>query len=449
MPSIAELGRRVKARHTEYADLSDQEVGQRVQSKFPDYADFSDSTATQTTRLPAPERSEVLASAGLPHLARTIGPLREFLPLAAGSLANVIPGLRPLAAAGRIGAASLLGMGGEAARLGLRGELPETAGAATRASLPGAWQGGLQALGEAPGLLSRAAGGIAERLAGRAERRAVDRFRAEQALKDISRETGQAVSQARGARQAAAGRTEQTIRAARGRGTEVTVGDVAQRLIARRNASLARLGRPLMDKREVGQLVAEVKARMRDVLPEYTGGVLRGRQNVYGIDEAQLAKQAFDRSARTVHGQQARGILPKPSLDQDISHAWRGLIEARVKGVRGLNRETQAALETERRLMRFAQAQPPPEVEALRQLRTERQLRFAARNPESTSDLMDVYSRLPGFPLRLLIRPGAGPGMLRSSRVLERLLGHPATRFGFQTAPRAATAASIYGRLEE
>ena len=41
--TILDLGRMVKAKHADYADLDDEEVGRRVKAKFPqDYADFAD-----------------------------------------------------------------------------------------------------------------------------------------------------------------------------------------------------------------------------------------------------------------------------------------------------------------------------------------------------------------------------------------------------------------------
>lgn len=42
MADVAELGKRVKAKYPEYADLSDVEVGRKVKAKYPEYGDFAD-----------------------------------------------------------------------------------------------------------------------------------------------------------------------------------------------------------------------------------------------------------------------------------------------------------------------------------------------------------------------------------------------------------------------
>ena len=48
MPDVAELGRKVKAKYPQYADLPDAEVGRRVKAKFPGaYDDFTDAPAAQ------------------------------------------------------------------------------------------------------------------------------------------------------------------------------------------------------------------------------------------------------------------------------------------------------------------------------------------------------------------------------------------------------------------
>jgi len=40
--TVAELGWKVKQKHPDYNDLSDEELGQKMKAKFPDYADFAD-----------------------------------------------------------------------------------------------------------------------------------------------------------------------------------------------------------------------------------------------------------------------------------------------------------------------------------------------------------------------------------------------------------------------
>jgi len=50
MPSIADLGKKVKAKYPGvYDSMSDQDVGAKVKTKYPDaYGDFADSAAVQT-----------------------------------------------------------------------------------------------------------------------------------------------------------------------------------------------------------------------------------------------------------------------------------------------------------------------------------------------------------------------------------------------------------------
>ena len=40
MPTIIDLGQKVKAKYPEYTDMSDEEVGRRVKAKYPEYSDF-------------------------------------------------------------------------------------------------------------------------------------------------------------------------------------------------------------------------------------------------------------------------------------------------------------------------------------------------------------------------------------------------------------------------
>lgn len=48
MPTIIDLGQKVKAKYPQYSDLSDLEVGQKMKAKFPDaYGDFSEITSSQ------------------------------------------------------------------------------------------------------------------------------------------------------------------------------------------------------------------------------------------------------------------------------------------------------------------------------------------------------------------------------------------------------------------
>lgn len=42
MPDVIELGKRVKAKYPEYADMSDADVGRKVKAKYPEYNDFAD-----------------------------------------------------------------------------------------------------------------------------------------------------------------------------------------------------------------------------------------------------------------------------------------------------------------------------------------------------------------------------------------------------------------------
>ncbi len=51
MPTIIELGQKVKAKYPQYADMSDEEVGKRVKAKYPTaYMDFTDVVPQQKTQ---------------------------------------------------------------------------------------------------------------------------------------------------------------------------------------------------------------------------------------------------------------------------------------------------------------------------------------------------------------------------------------------------------------
>ena len=47
MPTIIDLGQKVKAKYPEYTDMSDEEVGRRVKAKYPEYSDFEDIKTTE------------------------------------------------------------------------------------------------------------------------------------------------------------------------------------------------------------------------------------------------------------------------------------------------------------------------------------------------------------------------------------------------------------------
>lgn len=57
MPTVAELGQRVKAKHPQYADLDDQAVGERIKAKFPQYNDFSEEQAPTSVGAASKPRS--------------------------------------------------------------------------------------------------------------------------------------------------------------------------------------------------------------------------------------------------------------------------------------------------------------------------------------------------------------------------------------------------------
>src|SRR5689334_4798771 len=51
--TIVDLGRKVKAKHPEYADMADEEVGRRVKAKYPQqYGDFTDVTPAASAEQP-------------------------------------------------------------------------------------------------------------------------------------------------------------------------------------------------------------------------------------------------------------------------------------------------------------------------------------------------------------------------------------------------------------
>lgn len=61
--TILDLGRMVKQKHAEYADLDDEEVGRRVKAKFPEYVDFKDTPSVKN--LPSYANPKVVTPPGL------------------------------------------------------------------------------------------------------------------------------------------------------------------------------------------------------------------------------------------------------------------------------------------------------------------------------------------------------------------------------------------------
>lgn len=120
MPTISELGQRVKARHPGvYDDLPDDEVGRRVQAKYPGkYDDFADSGQVAMSPLAAP-RAATEAAPEDPFTA-TLGRVAvESLPSTVGFLGESIGTLGGYP--GRIGGATAGGSLGEGVREILQG----------------------------------------------------------------------------------------------------------------------------------------------------------------------------------------------------------------------------------------------------------------------------------------------------------------------------------------
>src|SRR5262245_1450068 len=59
MPDVAELGRRVKAKYPQYANIDDAELGRRIKAKYPQYAAFTDMPTA-----PPPSSAENVAIGG-------------------------------------------------------------------------------------------------------------------------------------------------------------------------------------------------------------------------------------------------------------------------------------------------------------------------------------------------------------------------------------------------
>lgn len=155
MPTVAELGQRVKAKYPgSYDDMPDDELGRRTKAKFPGaYDDFSDSAGVAPMAM-TPQNNP-LTAAGNDLRNRLLGMLPGAGGLAGGLVgaAGGIPGAVAGAAVG--------GAAGEGAREALQGDQfsPVDIGR------EGALQGGYQAAG---GLLAKGAGALAPQVMKRA-----------------------------------------------------------------------------------------------------------------------------------------------------------------------------------------------------------------------------------------------------------------------------------------
>ena len=123
MPSVEELGQKVKAKYPgQYGDLSDLELGRRVKDKYPDaYADFSGPTAVQ------PALGAVPVARGIAKLGV------ESLPLAGATVGGMLG--TPAGPIGQRLGAALGGGGGEAYRQ-VAGGIAELLGHPTGTQLP-------------------------------------------------------------------------------------------------------------------------------------------------------------------------------------------------------------------------------------------------------------------------------------------------------------------------
>ena len=114
MPTVTDLGQRVKAKHPgKYDDLADDELGRRVRAKYPGkYDDFADSVGADPTMMTAENNPVAQFMARLKG--RALGALPAAGGLAGGVLGAGTPARIPLAAAGgAVGEAGKELLGGE------------------------------------------------------------------------------------------------------------------------------------------------------------------------------------------------------------------------------------------------------------------------------------------------------------------------------------------------
>lgn len=134
MPTIAELGMRVKQRYPgEYDDMSDQELGLRVKAKYPEYADFTD-TAPESTQAAPQTAAPPSPSPSAPEMAGGGQDLKELLPVG-GGFAGAMAGAQFSPQAAALGTA----MGGPVGGA-IGGSIPPIVGAFVGAAGLEAWR---------------------------------------------------------------------------------------------------------------------------------------------------------------------------------------------------------------------------------------------------------------------------------------------------------------------
>ena len=232
------------------------------------------------------------------------------------------------------------------------------------------------------------------------------------------------------ARSEAAAATKAAVAATPG---EVTIKDVAERIIAAREQ---RAG-VQVSKNVRQQIVNDVRRRFAVVLPKYSGRVLKGSSTVFDLPTAQFAKQSFDDLVRAAHTGKEGGVRPRPGDDLDIANALRELMEERVPEIAGLNKTTQAALRRESSLKRMQRGTPDPEAAAVRDAERRAGVEAKVLAGRSANPLR-MFS---GIPVRGgMATPGISfrPGTLSEfGGVIGQGLASQGAQRGFQSSPQA------------
>jgi hypothetical protein len=322
MPTVADLGRLVKAKHPgAYNDIADAELGRRVQAKYPgSYSDFSDSGSVPSMAMTAQDNP-------LARFGQSVG--RGVLGLlpAAGGIVGSLPGVATGNPIMGIAGAGIGGDIGERARQYFSGEATST----PKAETAGLTQGGAQALGEGLGMAAGRMAGPLMRKALSASPALVRRFGTSQ---EAIAQT--ALRERLPMKQGPAQALADAIRTARGKVIAAQPGSTSARELASsaiRDSERA-LGRSLTMP-EKAALTNKVQEEANAILAGRTHGIVPASNTGYTARELEQIKEVAAKNARPAYRAQAEmaSTAASPALSRQIASGARGALN-QIPGVK-------------------------------------------------------------------------------------------------------------------
>lgn len=230
----------------------------------------------------------------------------------------------------------------------------------------------------------RAAAGEAKSIA-KAGNKAVALRRA----RDIAPELEQAAQVASANRKQAGKAVGDAIKAANVPGSEGTVGEIADRILAEQRATF---GTTVPRQ----QMVRAVRNRMKQILPEHTIGALRGNELVFDLPKLHRIQRIFDTVMRGTHEKVGRGVYPNPTLDNGIVSAVRAHLAEHVQDIEPLKEAAGTAIKEHQAISRIANSTKAPIINALREHQTRRGAEELARQSMTDVPLLSPKLNLHG-----------------------------------------------------